>query len=280
MQKKAICSVHIGGSIFIEHSSAAVQVEQEKEKMNGAPLFIIGANFGPYIHQEFLNSFRICFRDVADICFRDLLSYQLFSELPNVRYAPDVVFNYPCVAKKNVTNEVVISVINFHSRPTLLPYAEQYDRLIADVCRACVNRSLKPVLVSFCKNEGDEAAVERIYSILSETVRENTQIVHYQKSNTLTKRFAAAKFIVATRFHAMILALLFHVPFYSIAYDYKISNVLDDIGCAAYCTPENIGSLQASDILDEKQVLLPIDQIVLEANKQFEGLDRFLLKGL
>lgn len=276
IRKKAVCSVHIGGSIFIEHSSAESQVAREKEKMENSPLFIIGANFGPYIHQEFLDSFRECFKTAADICFRDQMSYQLFSELQNVHYAPDVVFNYSGAKKEKVTNEVVISVIDFHSRPALLQYADQYDQIIADICRECVSCNIKPVLMAFCKNEGDEIAIDRIYNNLSATVRKETEIMYYRDSNTIVKRMVEAKFVVATRFHAMILALLFEVPFYSIAYDRKIANVLDDIGFSGYCLPEKLHTLQAKEVLTAKQSDFPIDQIVRESNHQFAGLDHFL----
>lgn len=276
MKKKAVCSVHIGGSIFIEHSSAKIQVAREREKMEGSPLFIIGANFGPYVHQVFLDSFRVCFRDVADVCFRDQESYRLFSELPNVRYAPDVVFNYKGDAKKKTTNDVIISVIDFHSRPKLVQYAEQYDCFIAELCRECINRGIRPVLMSFCRNEGDEIAVERIYNSLPEVTRSKTDIMRYQDVDTAVKRLAEAKFVVATRFHAMILALLYNVPFYSIAYDPKITNVLDDIGFESYCMPEKIGTLGASEIMDTKQKDIQITEIKQKANQQFESLDQYL----
>lgn len=105
--------IFIGGSIFRDEDyhqelynyRNCILGEFEKLKK---PVFVLGANFGPYKNMGFLNDYKKFFRRCKDVCFRDKYSYNLFKELKNVRYAPDIVFQLDLDKyKKEEKNEVI-----------------------------------------------------------------------------------------------------------------------------------------------------------------------------
>src|SRR5699024_4713602 len=70
---------------------------QKYKRMNSVlnfkkPVYIIGANFGPYEDKDFVQKHNNLFKKVTDVCFRDKYSYQLFETNENVRLANDVIF--------------------------------------------------------------------------------------------------------------------------------------------------------------------------------------------
>ena len=278
IERKSICSVYIGGSIYIEEANEKTEsrILEESRKLIDGPLFIIGANFGPYRDQKFKESFHSYFEKCYDVCFRDRKSFDLFSDLPNVRYAPDVVFNFPNIAKKKSNNHAIISVIDFNSRSSLKEYASVYETFICDFCKACVLQELNPILVSFCKNEGDEDAIARIVNKFPMNFKAKIEVFMYNDIQSMVEKISTAKFVLATRFHAMILAIRFGIPFFCIAYNNKISNVLDEMNCDAYCLPEETYCLDAAEILEHSKLCIDCNNFVAEAEKQFEKLDMFL----
>ena len=90
--------------------------------------------------------------------------------------------------------------------------------------------------------------------------------------------FAGADYVVATRFHAMILALRFGKPFFSIAYSDKVKWVLDDVGSSAYCGMDQLHGLRAETVMDAHAQAVDAENYILQAQKQFAQLDDFLKK--
>ncbi len=272
-------SVYIGGSLFMEGvRDTAEYIRQEEEKLDAGPLFIIGANFGPYETEGFRAAFEEYFKKCAGITFRDQASYRCFATLDNAAYAPDVVLNLPDAPKAG-NGSVIISVIDVRSRPKLKEYTQSYDRFIADTCQTCVAQGKKPVLMSFCESEGDCAAIERIKELLPVEIREKTGVYAYNGNiPEALEQIAQADFVLATRFHAMILALCFEKPFFCLSYSDKIKWVLEDLGCDAYCDLKQISTLEPKDIF--ARYTQPVDAAAYrrEAQRQFAQLDEFLRK--
>lgn len=277
VRKKCKCAVNIGGSIYMEREGESVQdrIKREEKKRDSLPLFVIGANFGPYKSPEFYTQFKTYFSACKDVCFRDKESYKLFSDISCVRWAPDVVFNHTYSEKERSSDNVLISVINFRNRKELSQYAEDYEMFIVSICEECIKLKKTPILMAFCESEGDFEAVERIQSLLKIEIREATRIVLYSDTREINELFSSAGFVLATRFHALILALKYDKPFYAISYNKKIQNVMMDIGCDSYCQPEEIRSIDSGTVLQSdkaKDILLYIDN----AELQFSRFDEYM----
>lgn len=281
LEEKCCCTVYIGGSLFMQDPKLSVseRIAQEEKKLTHSPLFVIGANFGPYQTKEYLSAFETYFKKCGGICFRDAVSYELFKHLPNVNYAADVVFTYPLKAdaSANTSNKVLISVIDTANRESLAPYTKQYTKWIIDLCCACIERKKKPVLISFCKCEGDEMAIEEIVSNMPSEFRAQTDVVYYTDNmDGILDLFAHADRIIATRFHAMILAILAQKPLFCISYNQKVSNVLTDIGFEGYWHLREIDQIDVDEVLTTMCSTKVSAQYIKDAIHQFSHLDNFL----
>lgn len=280
--RKCCCSVYIGGSLFMQapNETGPQRIAKESKKLDKTPLFIIGANFGPYHSSDFLESFTTYFRNCEGVTFRDQHSFVLFAQLPNVAMAPDVVLNLPRMQSSQAKQTVIISVIDMQRRVDLREKAEQYENFIREFCSACIDAGKTPVLTSFCEQEGDGIAIKRIWEQLACGIQKKTQIYTYKDNLQEAKElFAGANFVLATRFHAMILALVFGKPFFSISYNEKVKNVLDDLGSDAYCGLDEINTISAKELLCKYAVPTDITEYAHSACQQFEQFDRYMSHG-
>lgn len=279
---KCICSVYIGGSLYMQDMDSEEWLEErvtcEEKKLCTPPLYIVGANFGPIRTKQFISIFREYFSKCGGVSFRDKFSYSLFSELPNVQYAPDVVFNLVNEIKENRTSSrVLISVINVRGKESISQYADDYEKFIVSLCYQCVSLSKIPVLVSFCAREGDEKAIENILNDLDQDIRSKVDRLFYTGDNTdiILKEFQSADMIIATRFHAMILSILYKKSFWAISYNEKIKNVLNDMGCNRFCTMDNLNTARMEEIFADSEQI-NFDEYIKNAKHQFDQLDNYL----
>lgn len=282
IEKRICCSIYIGGSLFMQREQTDIdkRLSFERKRLSEYPLYIIGANFGPYQTEEFHKAFETYFANCAGVTFRDKKSQELFRHLPHVSYAPDTVFNLKPICQQEKTDRVLISVLDVSRRPRIAQYADQYKHFIIDICKEITQSNRIPVLMSFCKKEGDEDAIFRIISDLPAEVRQKTDTFFYNGDiNLALQQFQLAESVIATRFHAMILALCFEKPFFSISYNSKVKNVLDDIGIKAYCDISDISSVTPKEALDSMSEKVDIMTYRKEAEKQFLQFERFMADG-
>lgn len=262
-------SISIGGSMYIE----------EKNRINQTPLicnnyYILGSNFGPYFSEEFLNVHKKLFSQARDVCFRDDYSYKLFKDIKSVRKGADIVFNLDTSnLSLNNTNKVVISVIDCKNRfPDKIL---DYENLILNFINYFSKLNYKIVLMSFCKIQGDENAVNRILnkaSIKCEKYFYNGNI------NEALNIIADSSVVIGTRFHANILGILMNKRIIPISYSQKTNNVLKDLGYQGKII--DLQSIENIDInslyLNDFEYQIDLNKIKNEANLQFEKLDEVL----
>lgn len=274
--------VYIGGSIFIEpddwDESHKYYLELESEKIGKKiPYYIIGSNFGPYCSKKFVDLHHNYFKyDVQDICFRDIQSYNLFSNLRNVRYAPDVVCSYE-IPKEEKKNIVLISCIYNDKREGLGFFSnEQYISKMAEICEQYIKMGKEIVLLSMCNEQKDNITCKEI----NKRLRKKAKVVEYQGDiEQILHLFAVSEYIIATRFHAMILAWITKTPVFPISYNTKTINVINDYQfIGQYCKIEAFGNSSFSKIDQNRKenYVFSIDQIRKDAERQFEALDKFI----
>lgn len=274
--------VYIGGSIFIQPSDWYKECNYEKElyeyRLNkNLPFFILGANFGPYDDDKFVKIHKKFFEtEISDICFRDRWSYDIFNDVAKVRYAPDIVCTYqlPKVKKENL---ILISCIYNDGREGLPHFEnEVYFQKMAEVCDQywCLGKQV--CLVSLCKAQGDEISCLEI----KKRCKGEIQTVFYRGNiDEIIQLFARAEYVIASRFHAMILSWLADTPVYPISYNNKTEQVIRNYGFAGkYITIQDIDFVDFKTVDENRnnQYIFNIETIVEEADKQFEVLDDFL----
>jgi len=235
-------SVEIGGSIFIQKNDKRVNAfPYYKRKLVvscSEAFYFLGCNFGPYYSEHQVNVYHNLFAKINDVCFRDQPSYALFRDLPNVRYAPDIVLgldptqvpDQPVFGPEQPY--VVVSAID-------LDYAErnlgdldisatkqEYERFLVRNIRAAVAAGRRVVLFSFCDHEQDNLANERLFAALDR--REQDQTIQYSHQNTRDSLalLKGAERLIATRFHAMILGWVFQIPTFVVSYSKKTNDII------------------------------------------------------
>ena len=277
--------VVIGGSIFMEVEStgscgAVTNIQRYKKWLPKTPIYIIGSNYGPARTSIFENSVENVFRIADSICLRDSYSFDIFKKNSKVRYASDVVFQLPRQKRNgDIYNTIGISLINLENRQDLKIYKNCYIKLIKDIIdkALCEKKYIK--LFSFCENEGDYVACSEILGLYDRGAQDNIDIVAYTGNiGSFLEEFSKIDKLYATRYHAVILGLLYQIPTLPLVYSDKILYALNDIGCNIPYIDirkqvyEDINLLRAYVL--ENDIL---DTLVSSSNNQFKSLDSLLL---
>lgn len=281
LAQKCDAGVYIGGSLFIQGKDWQSYFNDytKTKKINNKPFYLLGANFGPYTDKEYYDKHKDIFREYTDICFREKYTYDMFKDLSNVRMADDIIFQYK---KPNIkeNNSVSISVIKPSYRENLDGYDEVYYNKIKDISIEFIKKGMEVNLISFCEAEGDAEAIEKISSLIPDEYLCNIN-KHYYNTNidATVNLLAKSKFIVASRFHAMILGWVFNKPVLPIVYSSKMTNVMNDVGFKGIYTDfENIKDLTSKKVLEcIKTNKIDVSKQIKNSRKHFEILDEYLM---
>ena len=269
--------VRIGGSIFIERDGWEKRIFHD----DGNKTFIIGANFGPYKTEEFKQSIKNEIMKTKDCCFRDKYSYDCFSDVPQVRWAPDIVFGYEHNQKPCVGDFVGISIIDFSFRKSLDAFQEIYENGIVDICRYYQERGIGIKLFGFCDAEGDKSAIERIMKKLDDC--HGIDSFNYNGDiDGFIGEMNTCKSIFATRFHSMILGWILGKNVVPIIYSDKLRNVIKDIEFSGYCWDIMNGEEVNFDMINNTLGILTsekLNELKQNSQKQFQALDDFLMSN-
>ncbi|OQP08346.1 polysaccharide pyruvyl transferase family protein, partial [Geobacillus thermoleovorans] len=89
---------------------------------------------------------------------------------------------------------------------------------------------------------------------------------------------AGSSFVVATRFHAMILGWVYNKPVFPIAYSNKMINVMKDVGFkGSYVDFNDLNSLEPEEVFRSMESnFVDISQQIKSSEKQFQKLDEYL----
>lgn len=275
--------VYVGGSIFIDNGNLPTWRKEEVfYSQLGIPYYILGSNFGPSRSSEFLGIVRKIVSGAQDVCFRDKASYELFKDIPSTRVATDIAFTLDVGKTKSIQKHakmVVISVIDAYSRFNKT-VADRYEQEIINFSEQLVKRGYKVTLMSFCRYEGDEAAILRILDKMSEKLKK--MISSYIYTGDIEEALGVlseSEVIVASRFHAAVLGLVFGKKVLPIVYSDKTINILRDLNFDGpiFDIREidkfngrkfDISNLRVNNIDKQKKL----------AEKQFQELDKILEK--
>ena len=236
--------VIIGGSLFQSHLIESSYSKNEfwiKTFVSaGKRAFIIGANFDRNYENFKYNekSFHEIFErsgDKLSVSLRDTHSYNYFQDLKNVTYAPDIIFglNDKFLLGNNNRSGLGISIISISipgRKGTLTNFYNTYLNSMIDLVKSAINRNINVIFFSFCIAEDDVGMFKKIYSQLNSLEQQSVRNVVYDGDiPKFLRAFHSMKYIVATRFHANVLALKFRQRLFPIVYNDKTLNLLEDI---------------------------------------------------
>lgn len=229
LKRKCNYMIGIGGSIFAEWGSINEIRKHFDIYDTKKDYYIIGCNFGPYRTDDFYLFIKNnVIKNAKDVCFRDIYSYNKFSDLKNTRHAADIVFGLDISRmKKQTPKRAVISVIdcNFRFNKEI---SSNYKNTIIQLVEELRNKGYEVNLMSFCKEENDEKA---ILSILKK-IKNKEQITTYFYDGNIEgalDNINNSSIVIGSRFHANILGILLGKKVIPLAYSDKTINVLKDM---------------------------------------------------
>lgn len=263
-------TVVIGGSILWEGASL---------DFGEAPCFLIGPN----CEQEYSAAFRKRLTEalwkLQSCCFRDTASFDQFSQLPNVTWAPDVLFDYAPGLPNQKGEGIGISLVSRKGAFREDTLRETYYSAIADLCQRCLAEGIPVRLLSFCAPEGDEEAVE---AVLGKILTPASIAVSRYRGDPegFLAEMNRCETIIATRFHAMILGWVLGKNVVPVVYSNKQTQVLEDCGFQGpMWNAMELGEMTGERLLEyakQEQGRLDISELKEKSKAQFEALDRYL----
>lgn len=270
----------VGNAFKNEEYKGWKQSRWIRERMRLADKFyLLSTNFGPYKHKEWKDDFHNIFSSMTDVCFRDLYSYNLFSDLPNVRFAPDAVFSLGMHSHEKNKN-VIISLIDcsFEARSQELKKATySYEKKTIEIIKYLRIKGYTITLLN-SNMEQDRPACNRILANLEEGT---VSVIDY--NGDLTEVFAIyeqSSYIIGTRLHTIVLGWLYGLKVLPIVYDIKVSNLLKSCsydGEKAEITDlESITAEQIVSMMENNNYMIP-KTVLSESQKQFDELDKKLM---
>jgi len=235
LEKRCDAVVYIGGSIFMEYPNWENICSWWEYEAKNRPLYVLGANFGPWHTPAYRDKMAEIFACCRDVCFRDRYSAGLFPEVGTVRFAPDILFSYPMPRAAVKEKQIFVSVIHCGKKEeghSLGQYHGRYMDNMVRLLRSRMDAGYSLVLGSFCREEGDEEAIRSLLEALGDMDRSRIRVLAYDGTNAreLATAIAESEFVIATRFHAAILAMAAGRPVLPIVYSDKTLHVLEDLG--------------------------------------------------
>ncbi|MGL5087626.1 MAG: polysaccharide pyruvyl transferase family protein [Clostridium sp.] len=280
--------VFVGGSIFRDESYHESLYEDRNRLVNefkvlDKPVFILGSNFGPYKRNEFIDDYTKFFKSCNDVCFRESYSYNLFKDISQVRYEPDIVFqlNLDKYKKTNKSKIAGFSIIDVNHKDGLSKYYEEYKESTVKSIELLVSKGYRCSLMSFCEKEGDLKVINNIISNLDDRTRSYVSIYEYkgdlEESFNIISEF---KLLIGARFHANIIAQLLDIPILPIIYSDKTSNMLKDINLdKLMITMDNIHMQFDEDVINKAfNNKVNLKDVSKKSENQFEILTNFIEK--
>ncbi len=279
--------VHIGGSIYQQHEYWKQDLKMRKKRhKRSLPFFSISSSFGPYQTKEYFKFWEKQFKKCTDICFRDTYSSNSYEKVKTVRYVPDLLFAYPLHDIKPVKDRLLISLIDPTFPQRLFPYepANEYYKTLSALVTMWLEKGKSVCLAAFCNYQGDDSAIRRLLSTVPEHLHKNVTTVCYNETGNfheVLRAIGECEYMIATRFHAMILGMSAGKKVLPLCYHQKMHMVLDDMKYEERMLDMDVICDMEIRVLYEwitEQQSFDVSKQQKKAREQFIKLDQFIQK--
>lgn len=127
---------------------------------------------------------------------------------------------------------------------------QRYVALWADLVSDRVGRGDRVHL--FVTDPADMHAVRDVWARLDEDVRVSCSVVHATTPDTLLEFFRGVDFVVSSRLHGVLLAIVATRPVLGLSHERKVRAVMSDAGVTSFCTDLTTATIdQITERLDE-----------------------------
>lgn len=219
-----------------------------------------------------------------DIVVRDQYSYEYLrtiSKASKIRHSTDMAFCMDYIKTSIVSTKDILGISIRKKLTSSDDENSIYINNIASLADAYLKERPKGIIrflgLSYGTSNDKQVAVEIANQM---TRKDNVEFVNYEgQIDIFIKQIEECSGIIATRFHAMIIALIMQKPFIPVPYEVKVNHLLDQLSYEGVRIPygepvENtqniIHSLCVSGVNTEK-----LREYQHRSSILFEGLDRW-----
>lgn len=283
---KKMDSIYIVGNAFKNMNyKGKYQIDWLKRRVNlSNKFYLISTNYGPTNCDDWKNACYSVFAKMTDVCFRDINSFEIFENLPNVRYAPDAVLSLdiPNISTNNSIKDeyIIISTIDCTMKERsnrLKKCADEYEYKMTYLINKFNEEGTNVILLNSNTTQDDPASKR----ILARCKNKKKNLIYNYDGNieNLLGLYENARGIIATRLHTIILGWLYDIPVIPIVYDIKVKNLLKSYGFKGLS--KDIDDLNEIDFRliyrEIKNYSFKLSERILsDAQKQFEKIDILL----
>lgn len=231
--------IRVGGSMF-QHNTPREGIfryirflKYLNLKLNKVKLLILNCNVGPFNSSVGINATKLIIKISDLITCRDIKSYNFIRKYNknNSYLYPDIVFSFMDSEKIN-SKENILGISTYTGYiPKLKRHNEGYSKLLIEIINLYLEKSPKSIIKFFVFDSGynsDYPTTNKIYSEIHKKV--NVQIISFNGDiKQMMDEFSKCKTIIGTRFHAIVLSVLYKIPVLPIPYSNKTINLLEDL---------------------------------------------------
>jgi colanic acid/amylovoran biosynthesis protein len=186
---------------------------------------------------------------------------------------------------RRIKNSVGISLVDL-SLPVRGEEANKIDpkylMMLKNNIEKFIDEGKEVYLFSFCEHEGDLRTIDRILELMGDYYQARVNIVDYTgKSGDLyyfVKLYSRMEKTICTRFHSLVMSLVFKQELMVVSYSDKLNNLLDDLGYDFDVV--NIDSKIDKIVINDSDFKVIDDKTLKmfkrEALRHFESLDKNL----
>lgn len=279
--------VVVGGSIFVGNlPKCQERLEEYKDfaarcKKDGKSYFYMSSNFGPYETDEYYQTARELFENCTDVCFRDKYSANLFKDLNNVRYAPDIAFSLNFKGKTKIPNTVGMTMLDVTRVNGLKHKENEYYDFFENNIKKYIDDGKEIYLFSFWKDNGEEDVTDTLLQRFSEQYLSKINVVRYRGDiEQFLDIYSKMEYMMCIKFHSMVLSTLFKQNKVVISYLSKLNNVNEDLKLTK--NMRNVIDIKGDTVIELEEYDKIEDEKLYEyvelSKKQFEKFDECVMQ--
>lgn len=216
-------------------------------------------SIGPFGYDFQMKLFGYVFHDAKLIMVRERRSFNLVRQiLPHVKVVlvPDAAFQVEFNSK--TTKKMAGINIGITARRWLnTGMQENYEHQLADFIDSAFGRNkvfwFMPQVIDSFHNDDDRVVYRRILNKVNH--KERVRIVEVSADyKVVGKIYSQLDYMVGTRMHSVIFALINRVPSIGIEYDPKTSGIMDELGLKEYVIKiEDVTSVRLQRLIETLQ---------------------------
>ena len=189
-----------------------------------------------------------------------------------------MLFSYKIDNIEKEKNSVGISVIDLEIREKLKHKEEEYVKFLVGNIEKFLQEGKNIYVFSFCKEEDDEKAIEKVLeNIKNKEERNKIKVIKYNNNlREFLNIYKKMEYMVCQRFHSLILSCVCNQKIFVVSYSKKIDNVIEELKLGVnYIKHKNLKENEKLNFIEFREAK-NIEKIKTEAEKQFKELDKFI----